>query len=276
VPKKTSGYFVRLTEPDWLEKQKHAGNVVASVLKECAEAIKNKQPNLTTKELEAMAEDHIASSSGCSPTFKGYRGFPSVICASVNDVLVHGIPNDDELQEGDVVSIDLGVTYDGAIADAAFSCIYGQPKEEGHREMLIACQLALNEAIKSILPGSRIGVIGETIQAVASRKFGVVDNYGGHGITWNCLHDDPFISNKATKYDGLHIQPGLSIAIEPMFVFGMDNSTKVSEDNWAVKTKQIGCHFEHSVTVDNNGIPQIITEHLMDVKDYIREIPNEN
>jgi methionyl aminopeptidase len=263
----TKGLLVNLKNDDWLAKQKLAGRVVSAIFKDCALLIKNKTPNLKLKEFEQIAQRQIRLSD-CEPSFLNYRGFPSVICTSVNNTLVHGIPSDYILQNGDVLKLDVGVTYQGAIADAAFTFIYGTPKSEEHVKLVCACQNALNQAVKSISVGKRLGSIGAVIRK-NSNGFGVINRYGGHGLDWNILHADPFVSNDGHDNEGIRIQTGLSIAIEPMLVIGKNIETTVAADNWAVLTNDIGAHFEHSVTVDFNGQVHIITEHFLNAIDYI-------
>jgi len=210
-------------------------------------------------ELNQLAEDLIAKADGI-PTFKGYKGFPAGVCISVNKQLVHGIPTDYLLQEGDVVSFDLGVTIGGAIADTAITCIYGQAKSDQHVKLILATELALMKGIQAIKVGNRLGCIGEAIyKSARGNNFSIVNNYGGHGLDWNMPHASPFVANKSTANEGIRIQPGLAIAIEPMLVIGSSAATTTGDDGWTVSTPEIGAHFEHSVFVHEDRV-EIITD----------------
>lgn len=248
--------FIDLKDQSWLDKQRFAGKIAAKTLL----LLKNTVLEKTTKsllELNSIAEEFINNSGG-TPTFKGYKGFPAGVCISVNKELVHGIPKDYKLKEGDVVSFDLGVTFEGAIADSAITCIFGNAKEEKHIKLIQATEEALNKAIESISVGARLGVIGQTISKyVKNSGFGLITNYGGHGLSWNNPHSQPFVSNKSTSDEGIRIQSGLSIAIEPMLVIGSTN-TNVLSDGWTVITSDIGSHAEHTVYVHENYV-EIIT-----------------
>lgn len=251
--------LINLKNNDWLERQQIAGKCVAGVLRTLHTMISDKLPNLSLKDLEAEAMLQIESAN-CIPTFKGYKGFPGAICLSVNKQLVHGIPSDYILQDGDVVKFDLGATYKGAIADAAATTIYGTPKSKQHVELINMCREALYQGINAIKIDKQLGCIGFAIHKyVTSRsRFGVITNYGGHGIDENAPHAPPFVANKARYNEGPRIQSGLSIAIEPMLVIG-DTKTKTKKDGWTVTTLDIGAHFEHSIFVAEDKI-HILTE----------------
>jgi methionyl aminopeptidase len=260
IPSSKSELIV-LKSRDWLRNQKHAGKAVGNALRSCAHAIESGQ-KLTLRDLEKLAADEI-DALGCHPTFLGYHGFPAKICTSVNKTLVHGIPSDYQLQEGDVVTVDLGATYQGAIADAAYTAVCGETTEQV-RKMLVLCQGALNAAIESIKVGEPLGIIGYSIyEHVRNSQFGLITTYGGHGIDTDTLHAAPFVSNKSRKNEGPRIQPGLSIAIEPMLTLTKNTNTKTLSDKWSIVTRDVGCHFEHSVTLDDEGQVHIVTEHGM-------------
>lgn len=256
--------FILLKNNDWFEKQKMAGTIHSGFMKSVIRAIENKEPNISLKTLSDEADSYIRALGG-TPTFLGYKGFPSAICTSVNKQLVHGIATDYALQEGDVVSIDFGVTYEGAIADGAYTTVYGEPKSKHIIRLIKACQDSLNAGIKAIELGKRIGSIGNAIhKSMKDTGFGLVVNYGGHGLDWNIPHAAPFIANRADKNEGIHIQPGLTIAIEPMLTIG-EPKTKVLDDDWTVVTPGIGAHFEHTIFVREDGEAHIITSHSMEV-----------
>jgi methionyl aminopeptidase len=248
--------FVDLKNQDWLDKQRVAGKVVAGTLK-ILESLVIEKTTKSLLDLNYIAEENIFK-SGCTPTFKNYKDFPAGVCISVNKELVHGIPKDYKLQDGDVVSFDLGATFEGAIADSAITCIFGSPKEERHVNLINTTNECLTKAIESISVGKRLGIIGHTIFKHAKLNgFNVISNYGGHGLTWNKPHANPFVSNKSLPEEGIRIQPGLSIAIEPMLVIGSIN-THVLLDGWTVVTDDIGCHFEHTVFIHSDKV-EIIT-----------------
>jgi methionyl aminopeptidase len=258
----TSGLF-RLKDEEWLKKQRVAGKVATLAIAQLTNAVKEK----TTKsliELDKITEELIIS-NGCTPTFKFYRGFPASVCISVNYQLVHGIPTDYKLQEGDLVSFDLGTTYEGAIADTAVTCIYGDPKLERHVQLIKDTNEALKKAISVVEVGKKIGVIGYTIHKYAKSKgYNVIEAYGGHAIDMTddgvgIPHAPPFIANKSDLTTGIRIQPGLVIAIEPMLGVG-SNKTRLDSDGWTVYTEEIFCHVEHTIYVHKDRV-EVITEH---------------
>jgi len=252
-------HLIVLKDYLWLKRQKHAGRCVSNILKEFDKMIKDKTPNLSLLDIEQMALLYMKFYD-CTPTFKNYNGFPGSVCLSVNKQLVHGIPNDYILCDGDIVSLDLGATYEGAIADSARTAIYGEPKNPEHVRLINACKEALNLAIKSVAIGKKLGVIGNAIYKHArGTGFNVVTNYGGHGIDYDKPHAEPFVANKAPPNEGITIQHGLSIAIEPMFVIGSAETKTNETDKWTVTTQGIGAHFEHSITIMENGV-HLITE----------------
>lgn len=250
--------LVRLKDNDWLEKQRVAGRIAAETLLLLADAVKTgKQLNLN--QLNQMGEDYITQNGG-SCTFKGYKGFPAGVCISVNKELVHGIPKDYDLKDGDIVSFDLGVTYKGAIADTALTVLAGSQDATTKKwKLMDATYQALMAGIHAIKVGSRLGVIGEAIYNSAKPTgFGVINNYGGHGLDWDIPHAPPFVENKSDSSKGIRIQPGLAIAIEPMLVIGSTNTTTLS-DGWTVVTPDLGAHFEHSIYVHEDHV-EIITD----------------
>jgi len=250
--------FVRLKDDEWLRRQIHAGKTVAQCLKHCKRMIET-SPGMSLKELEAACVD-IMESRECYPTFLNYKGFPGAICTSVNKQLVHGIPTDYKLKEGDVVSVDMGATFEGAIADAALTAICVKAKDWQHERLLKYCQEALHKGIEAIQVGARVGVIGRAIHhATKSSGFKLITNYGGHGIEYNTPHAHPFVANKASKDDGIVIQPGMVLAIEPMLVTGLSAKTKTKDDGWTVVTGGIGAHFEHSVFIGDERV-HVVTE----------------
>lgn len=251
----TNGFF-KLKDMSWLERQKIAGRVAAQSLLLLEKMVKEKT-ELSLLEMNDVAEKFIIDNK-CLCTFKGYHGFPAGVCISVNEQLVHGIPTNYHLQEGDVVSFDLGTTYEGVIADTAITCIYGEPKKKEYVRIIEATEEALMKGIAAISVGKKMGVIGHAIHKSAKGNgFNVIEQYGGHGLDYNVPHAAPFVENKADPDTGFRIQSGLSIAIEPMLV-PFDTSTKVMNDGWTVCTKEIGAHFEHSIYVHEDHV-EIVT-----------------
>lgn len=260
--------IITIKDETWMKRQAVAGKAVSLALTSFCQRIKSK----TKTSLKDIEQDsiEILKSLDCTPTFFNYKGFPGAVCLSVNKQLVHGIPTDYILQDGDVVSLDLGATFEGAIADAAFTCIYGNAKSQQHREVIILCQKSLNAGIKAVEMGRRFGAIGSSIfKTVRDSGFALVDQYGGHGIDYNSPHAAPFVSNKAHANEGARFQPYMSFAIEPMLVIGSSSVTKVLPDKWTVESKDIGSHFEHSVCINAEGVPVIMTEHGLNAEDFV-------
>jgi len=245
--------FVRLQNNDWLTKQRIAGKITADTLT----LLKNLVLEKTSKsliELDKVAEDYIISNN-CIPTFKGYHGFPNSVCISVNKTLVHGICTDYVLQDGDVVSFDLGATFEEGIADSALTCIFGEPKSQQHIDLVQTTKECLTKAIEVIEVGKHLGCIGNAIYKYAKSKgFSVVDKFGGHGINPGQVHAEPFVSNRADKNEGIRIQPGLTIAIEPLLVIGSSNKTTLADDGWTINAMNICAHEEHSLYIHEDHV----------------------
>jgi len=254
--------LVTIKDNRWLEKQRIAGKIVAASLNKLEGYCKSMTFH-SMATLNDVIERFIIKEGGY-PTFKGYKktggpDFPAGVCISINKSLVHGIPGDTVLNHGDVVSFDLGVTYEGAIADSAITCIFGAPADPLHVTLIKSTEEALMHGINAIAVGKHLGCIGYAISKYAKKTgFGLVNNYGGHGLDWNLPHAPPFVANKSELTEGIRIQPGLSIAIEPMLTIG-DPTTHTLDDGWTVATKGIGCHFEHSIFVHEDHV-EIITD----------------
>jgi methionyl aminopeptidase len=248
--------LIKLKDQDWLDKQRVAGKIAAQCLTDLEKLVQQKS-DLSLLQMNELTEKFIVDSGGF-PTFKGYKGFPSGVCISVNQQLVHGIPTDYHLQDGDIVSFDLGVTYQGAIADTAITCIYGTPKSDRHVDLLRDTKASLMKGIEAIQVGKRLGCIGHAIYRFARNKgYGVVDQYGGHGLDWDIPHAAPFVANKSEPDQGIRIQSGLVIAVEPMLTLGSPR-THTSSDGWTVITDDLGSHQEHSIFVHSDHV-EILT-----------------
>ncbi len=223
-----------------------AGSVVREVLELLGTMVKE---GINTEILDKKAEELILS-RGARPAFKGYRGYPSTICASVNEVVVHGIPSREVyIKNGDIVSIDVGVEKEGFFADSAKSFCVGQVSEEV-KDLVDTTERCLTEAIEIAKAGSHLGDVSATIQAIAEdRNFSEVRTFVGHGIGRN-LHEDPEVPNWGYFGDGLVLEEGLLLAIEPMLNSGT-RDVKILDDNWTAVTKdgKLSAHFEHTVIV---------------------------
>jgi methionyl aminopeptidase len=233
-----------------------AGAIVGSALTLLKRSV---EPGITTRELDQIAYKEITS-HGAKPTFKGYRGFPATICASVNEEIVHGIPGKRVLREGDIIKMDVGATINGFIGDAAISVAVGDVSQEAI-ELMDATRESLEEGIKAARPGNRIGDIGHAVQSYAeTRGYGVVREFVGHGVG-RFLHEDPQVPNYGDPGKGHLLRPGMCIAIEPMLNMG-DWHTRILDDQWTVVTADgsLSSHFEHTIAITEDG-PKILTVH---------------
>lgn len=233
---------------------RRAGSIVGATLALLRAAV---EPGLTTKDLDNIAYKEIVRHGG-KPTFKGYRGFPASICASVNEEIVHGIPGKRVLKEGDIIKMDVGATIDGFIGDAAISVAVGEVAPEAI-ELMDATRLSLEEGIKAAIPGNRIGDIGAAVQMYGESKgYGVVREFVGHGVG-RFLHEDPQVPNYGRPGLGPLLRAGMCIAIEPMLNLG-DWHTRILDDQWTVVTAdgKISSHFEHTIAITDDG-PEIMT-----------------
>ena len=233
---------------------RRAGSIVGATLALLRASV---EPGLTTKDLDIIAYKEITRHGG-KPTFKGYRGFPASICASVNEEIVHGIPGKRVLKEGDIIKMDVGATIDGFIGDAAISVAVGEVAPEAI-ELMDATRLSLEEGIKAAIPGNRIGDIGAAVQKYGESKgYGVVREFVGHGVG-RFLHEDPQVPNYGRPGLGPLLRSGMCIAIEPMLNLG-DWHTRILDDQWTVVTAdgKISSHFEHTIAITDDG-PEIMT-----------------
>jgi methionyl aminopeptidase len=237
-----------------IEKMRAAGRIVAAVLKELEAMV---CPGITTKELDRAAE-RLIRDAGAIPTFKGYRGFPASICTSVNEEVVHGIPGNRKLKEGDIIGIDCGATYQGYVGDAAVTVPVGRVSPELER-LIEAARIALHRAIEKCRVGNRLGDVSYAVQSyVEPLGYSVVRNYCGHGIGRQ-MHEDPQVPNYGKPGTGPRLREGLVIAIEPMINMG-NYDVEVLSDGWTVVTvdRSPSAHFEHTVAITEDG-PQILT-----------------
>jgi len=232
-----------------LEYMREAGRIVAETHRLLRQAIK---PGVTTAELDRLAEEYIRS-QGAVPSFKGYNQFPASICASVNDELVHGIPGPRVLNEGDIISIDIGAQFQGYHGDSAWTYPVGEIAEE-HRRLLEVTEASLMEGLKHVKAGVRLYTVSHAIQRVIEEAgMSVVREYVGHGIGAR-LHEEPQIPNYGIPDRGPRLKAGMTLAIEPMVILG-ERYVRTLEDNWTVVTVDgTWCaHFEHTVAVTEDG-----------------------
>jgi methionyl aminopeptidase len=241
--------------PREIEQMRRANVLVAEVLAELASMV---APGVTTADLDAKAEQLVLA-AGAAPAFKGYRGYPATLCASVNDEVVHGIPAQRALAEGDIISLDMGVKLDGYYGDSAVTVPVGQVSDDVQR-LLRVTQESLQKGIAQVRLGGRVSDIGHAIQEhVEAAGFSVVREFVGHGIGVQ-LHEEPQIANYGEPGRGPRLAEGMVLAIEPMVNMGKP-AVKVLRDGWTAVTRDgsLSAHFEHTVAVTKDG-PLVLTE----------------
>lgn len=247
--------MIVLKSQDELEKMALAGRIVAEVLLKIKEFI---APDIATRELDKFAESYIES-KGASPAFKGYRGYPATLCTSLNDQVVHGIPSDTRLKDGDIVSLDIGVFYQGFYGDAALTIPVGRVDERTEK-LLSVTEESLYLGIEQAVTRNRLFDISSAIQRhVEGAGFSIVRSFVGHGIG-SQLHEDPQLPNFGKSGEGPELKEGMTLAIEPMVNAG-SWEVDIQSDGWTAVTrdKSISAHFEHTVAVTANG-PVILTK----------------
>jgi methionyl aminopeptidase len=245
--------IIRKSEHE-IETMARAGRVVADTLALTHESIR---PGVTTAELDRLADDYIRSQGGV-PTFKGYKGYPAAICASPNAMVVHGIPGGYTLDEGDILSVDVGVTLDGFVADSAWTFPVGEIAAEAER-LLEVCERALYAGIEQAKLDNEVGDISEAVQRVTEEAgFSVIRSLVGHGVG-RSMHEDPQVPNFVSAYRGPHLREGMTLAIEPMITAG-GAEIVLHDDEWSISTEDasLAAHFEHTVAVTADG-PKILT-----------------
>jgi len=246
---------VIIRKSQWeIDQMAEAGVVVADTLALIGEHV---APGVTTGELDKLAAEFIRSRGGV-PTFEGYRGYPAAICASPNDMVVHGIPGPYTLGEGDVLSIDVGVTLGGFVADSAYTFAVGEI-DDGARRLLDTCKAALGAGIEQCRVDNRLSDIGHAIQKrVEQDAFSVVRSLVGHGVG-RSMHEDPQIPNYGEPGRGPQLQSGMVFAIEPMITAGRPDVV-VEDDQWSISSADgsLSAHFEHTVAITDDG-PRVLT-----------------
>lgn len=244
---------------------REGGKIHAQILKEVAKKVK---PGIKTGALNDLAE-RLIDEAGCVASFLGYETagakepFPAALCVSINEEIVHGIPNGKEdriLFEGDIVSLDLGVTYQGLVTDCAVTVPVGKVSDDA-ATLIRATKEALDKAIAAMRPKGHLGDIGAAVMEVAQRcGFGVIEGLSGHGVGYS-VHEEPFVPNRALRGEGPELKPGLVIAIEPMLSLG-SRDIKLLHNGWTFITrdKSLSAHFEHTVAVGYDGKIEILTK----------------
>ena len=247
--------MIVLKSPAEVEKIRVSCLKAAEILEKIGELVR---PGVTTIELDGIAEEWTRKAGGV-PAFKGYRGYPNTLCVSINEGIVHGIPDQREIKEGDIVSIDFGIKYDGYFGDIAKTFAVGRLSSEASRLIKITHD-CLNKAIERVIVGNRISDISVVIQQTAEAEgFNVVREFVGHGIGRD-LHEDPPVPNFGKPGMGPRIRPGLCLSIEPMVNVGTWE-VEVLKDGWTAVTadRKLSAHFEHTVVATQTG-PDILTE----------------
>jgi methionyl aminopeptidase len=240
--------------PEEIERMAAAGAILVRTMSLLAGKIR---PGVTTKELDAAAEKFIRS-QGAEPSFKGYRGFPGSICASPNSMIVHGIPGNYKLGRGDILSVDIGVTLDGWVADAARTFPVG-PITPVAQKLLRVTEESLMAAVSQCRPGNHLGDISHAVQAhVEGAGLSVVRSLVGHGVGRD-MHEDPQIPNYGTPGTGAQLEEGMVFAVEPMVTAGR-HAVRVGEDHWSIFSQDgsLAAHFEFTIAVTAEG-PRVLT-----------------
>lgn len=243
--------------PEQIAVMRRAGLVVADIHAALRAAV---APGTTTGELDAVAADVLAG-AGATSNFLGYHGYPATVCISVNEVIVHGIPGDRVIQDGDVVSFDCGAVVEGWHGDAAFTTIVGEAADERDRLLVDITEEAMWAGIAALATGTHLGAVGDAVEDVVERRgaetgvrLGIVEEYVGHGIG-SAMHQPPEVLNYRTKDKGPRLRPGMALAVEPMLTAGSPAS-EVLADDWTVVTLDgaRAAHWEHTVALGRHGI----------------------
>jgi methionyl aminopeptidase len=241
--------------PQEIGRMRRAGRVVAATIERLLDEVR---PGISTRDLDLIAERSIRG-EGAVPSFKDYRGFPASICTSLNEEVVHGIPGNRVLRDGDLLSLDVGAIWEGYHGDSAVSVFVGEPPSAEAEKLVRVTEESLEAGISQLRAGGRLSDVGHAIQQVVEAVgFSVVREYVGHGIGRQ-LHEDPPIHNFGPPGRGPELRPGLVVAVEPMVNAG-DWPTRVLADGWTVVTEDgtLSAHFEHTIAVTEDG-PEVLT-----------------
>jgi methionyl aminopeptidase len=242
--------YTRIKTDNEIAAMRESGKMLATVL----DVLKKRAvTGMSTKDLADIAKQELRSLGG-QPTFLGYQGFPDVLCVSINNEVVHGIPKSDVvIGSGDIVSMDFGVTYKGMITDSAISVLVGEGSDQD-RHLLETTYQSMNAGIDAVRGGVRVGTIGHAVEAVLNAaKYGIVRDLVGHGVGHE-LHEDPNIPNYGKDNSGPALEAGMTIAIEPMATLGTDN-VFIADDEWTILTRDgsRAAHFEHTILITEAG-----------------------
>ena len=241
--------MVSIKNPREIELLKIAGEITGSTHNYLKPYIK---PGITTKQLDTLAEEYIRS-RGATPSFNGYEGFPATICASINEEVVHGIPGNRKLKEGDIITLDIGACFKGYHGDSAWTYAVGKISKEKQKLMDVTKE-SLFKGLEQIKPGKKLGDIGHAIQTYAeSFGYGVVRELVGHGVGTS-VHEEPDVPNYGKPNTGLTLKEGMVIAVEPMITMG-NKEICILEDDWTIITEdeKPAAHFEHTIVVTKDG-----------------------
>jgi methionyl aminopeptidase len=246
---------ILIKTPAEIEAMRRGGKILAQVLQTVAAAVK---PGVTPKELSQLAGEEVAH-RGATAAFLGHQGFPDPICIAVNDVVVHGIPGNEPLVEGDIIGLDFGVRLDKMVTDGAITVAVGKVDQRA-QQLLTVTERALTAGIAEARPGNRVGDISAAIEAVLRQGgLGVIEDLVGHGVGRD-LWEEPQIPNHGRAHTGPRLTPGMTIAIEPMATLGRHEITIDAEDGWTIRTadRSLAAQFEHTVLI-TEGEPEILT-----------------
>lgn len=247
--------LTKVKTPAEIQAMRTSGKLLAQVLKVLGQKV---EPGMTTADLAEIAKQELRGTGG-TPTFLGMYGFPDVICISVNDEVVHGIPSDRVIKDGDIVSMDFGVTYDGMITDAAISVIAGKVNDPKIARLLRDTQAALEAGVAVLKAGCKVGDVAYAIESSLDKRYGIVRDLVGHGVGHQ-LHEEPNIPNYGKAGTGMKLEAGMTIAIEPMVTLGT-HKVFTDVDGWTVKTDDgsWAAHFENTILITDTGA-EILTQ----------------
>lgn len=249
--------YTKIKTPQEIVDMRESGRQLATVLAYLRSEVR---PGVTTKDLADLAAAKLKTLGG-KPAFLGYQGFPDVICISINDEVVHGIPRKDRvIDDGDIVSLDFGVSVNGMITDAAISVVAGTTENHKVTELLKTTELSLHKGIEQLKGGVKVGTVAAAIEAVLNKHhYGVVKDLVGHGVGHH-VHEEPNIPNYGRVGTGPVLHSGMTIAIEPMATLGTDR-VYCEQDGWTIKTADgsLSAHFEHTILITEQGF-EILTQ----------------
>ncbi|HSX28054.1 MAG TPA: type I methionyl aminopeptidase [Candidatus Saccharimonadales bacterium] len=248
--------FTKVKTPREIEAMRESGRMLATVLQHIREVAES---GMTGKDVSHMARQELKALGG-KPAFFGYQGFPDVICISINDEIVHGIPNREVFADGDILSFDFGVDYKGMITDAAFSMIIGGKGTPQIEKLLADTKKSLDAAVRVIKDDVKVGDISAAVQGVLDKGgYGIVRDLVGHGVG-HYVHEGPDIPNHGKAGTGDTLQAGMTIAVEPMSTLG-DYKISIDPDGWTIRTKDgsLSAHFEHTILITEKGAEVLTT-----------------